>query len=54
MRKVTRRDKQDFSDYVKMLTNQQVIGVYEKEKAANRQTYARIAAAEAKKRGIDL
>jgi hypothetical protein len=54
MAKITRKDKQEFSLYVKALTDQQVIGVYEKEKKANRMTYAKIAMAEADKRGISL
>jgi hypothetical protein len=43
-----------FRGYLKTVTDAQVRGCYEKEKAADREDYAELCVAEAERRGIDL
>jgi hypothetical protein len=52
--RITEQDREEFAAYCRSVTDAQVRGVYEKEKAANRKVYAAIAKAEADRRGIDL
>jgi hypothetical protein len=49
---MTWRDMQSFELYLKNCTNNQVLGVLEKEKSAGRKEYAVLAKMEAKERGI--
>ena len=46
------RDRLDFTRYLALCTDAQVRGVWEKEKAARRHDYARLATDEAEARGI--
>lgn len=48
------KDHDEFVGYLKACTDNQVRGVYEKEKAAGRKDYAELAKQEAERRGIDL
>ena len=54
MKRVTLRDKKEFTGYLRACTDRQVQGVYDKESQAARRVYARLAEAEATKRGIAL
>lgn len=47
-------DRDDFVQYLKACTDNQVRGVFEKEKAAGRDDYAELAKHEAELRGISL
>lgn len=51
---MTKADQADFTQYLKGCTDNQVRGVYEKEKAAGRDEYAELAKHEAELRGISL
>ena len=48
------QDIREFTDYLHACTNNQVIGVYNKEKKAGRKKYTELAVLEAQRRGIDL
>jgi hypothetical protein len=48
------QDRQEFIAYLRNCTNNQVQGVYDKEKAAGRKDYAELALQEAERRGIEL
>lgn len=52
--RVTEQDKTEMAAYLRNCTDQQVRGVYEKEHAANRRTYARLAVEEGLRRGFDV
>jgi hypothetical protein len=47
-------DEDEFAAYLKACTDNQVRGVYEKEVSAGRPDYAKLAKAEAERRGVDL
>lgn len=47
------RDRSEFQSYLRDCTDRQVIGVYEKEKAAGRKDYAALAEIEAVRRNLD-
>jgi hypothetical protein len=49
---MTTQDKRDFNEYLRMCTDQQVLGVYEKERNAGRRSYAALARAEAQRRNL--
>lgn len=51
---MTRKDKIEFRLYLRQCTDQQVRGVYEKERSAGRRAYADLAADEAEQRGISV
>jgi hypothetical protein len=51
---MTADEMREFRGYLKLCTNNQVRGVYEKEKKAGRDDYAELAVAEAERRGIEL
>lgn len=51
---INAKDIKDFAAYLRQCTDNQVKGVYEKEKEANRDEYAALAILEAIKRGINL
>jgi hypothetical protein len=51
---MTAQDMREFRGYLKNCTDNQVQGVYDKEKAAGRDDYAELAKAEAERRGIYL
>jgi hypothetical protein len=51
---VTRRDINQFQQYLRQCTDRQVIGVYEKERAAGRRAYVQLAALEMAKRRLDV
>lgn len=51
---ITAKDIREFNGYLKNCTDNQVRGVYEKERDAEREEYAELARAEAERRGIDL
>jgi hypothetical protein len=51
---ITAKDIREFNLYLKNCTDNQVRGVYEKERDAGRDEYAELAKAEAEKRGISL
>lgn len=51
---LTAQDIREFTGYLRQCTDKQVRGVYEKEKAANRDEYATLAEIEAERRGISL
>lgn len=51
---MTKRDRLEFTLYVKTCTDAQVRGVYEKESAAGRKAYAQLALLEAARRGIEI
>ena len=44
-------DAEDFSGYLRNCSDQQVQGVYDKEKSAGREAYAQLAVVEAQRRG---
>lgn len=46
------RDRKDFEGYLKQCTDNQVFGVYEKEKLANRKDYLELAISELKNRSL--
>ena len=48
------QDHNEFVEYLKACTDNQVRGVYEKETAAGRKDYAELAKQEAERRGIEL
>lgn len=54
MSKLNKRDRKEFSQYLAQCTDDQVRGVYEKEKAAQRRAYSSLAKDEAAKRGISI
>lgn len=43
---MTKRDREEFVQYLKACTDRQVLGVYEKEERAGREEYAALAHAE--------
>ncbi len=49
---MTQQDKEDFVLFLNHCTDQQVLGVYEKERNAGRRAYARLAREEAARRGL--
>jgi hypothetical protein len=49
----TNRQLAEFASYLRQCTNDQVIGVYEKERAAHRRTYERLAREEVIRRQIE-
>ncbi len=49
---MTTQDERDFNEYLRLCTDQQVLGVYEKERNAGRRGYAALARAEAKRRNL--
>lgn len=51
---MTKREESEFRGYLRHCTDNQVRGVYEKEKIANRTDYMRLAEIEAAHRGIYL
>lgn len=51
---MTDKDRIEFIGYLRVCTNNQVIGVYEKEKKANRDDYVRLVQLEAQWRGVFL
>lgn len=51
---LTASDIREFSGYLHNCSDQQVQGVYDKEKAAGRLAYAELAVREATRRGIPL
>lgn len=50
----TEQDRAEARAYLRMCTDRQVQGVYDKERAAGREVYAELAEAEAERRGITL
>lgn len=54
MERTTSEDLEEFMDYLKTLSNSQVQGCYDKERAANRHHYAVLCRAEAERRGMEL
>ena len=52
--KLSAKDIREFNEYLTNCTDDQVRGVWEKEKRAGRDTYAELAVAEANKRRIYL
>jgi hypothetical protein len=51
---ITAQDMREFRAYLRICTDRQVQGVYEKERDAGREAYAELARAEAERRGIEL
>ena len=51
---MTEADREDFRGYLRNITDAQVRGCYEKEKAANRKGYVKLCHEEAERRGISL
>jgi hypothetical protein len=51
---MTEQEQDEFRGYLENCTNNQVQGVYDKEKAAGRREEMALAVAEAKRRGIEL
>lgn len=51
---MTDREEQEFRSYLRQCTDWQVVGVFEKEHAAGRLDYMRLAEIEAACRKIDL
>jgi hypothetical protein len=49
---MTPQDKRDFNEYLRLCTDRQVLGVYEKERNAGRRGYAELARAEAQRRNL--
>jgi len=49
---VTKRDKAEFEGFLRQCTDRQVLGVLEKERAADRKDYAGLAANEAARRSL--
>ena len=52
MSRLTKADKEDFQLYLRNCTDAQVWGVYEKERAARRVGYMRLAEEELKRRNL--
>lgn len=53
-RPMTAQDRKEFKSYLRSCTDKQVQGVYDKERAAGRSTYAEMAQDEAERREIQL
>jgi hypothetical protein len=51
---MTAQDMKEFRSYLKVCTDAQVQGVYDKETEAGREDYAELAVAEAEMRQLDL
>jgi hypothetical protein len=51
---LTARDIREFSQYLRLCTDRQVRGVYEKEKEAGRDDYAALAELELQARHLDV
>lgn len=51
---MSKSDRENFRLYLRQCTNNQVIGVYQKEVAACREEYVELAYNEASRRGIEL
>jgi len=51
---ISGKDIREFRLYLKQCTDRQVEGVFEREKAAGRETYMELARAEAEHRGITI
>jgi hypothetical protein len=51
---MTRQERSEFIAYLRQCTNNQVVGVYEKERAAGRDEETDLAMNEALRRGIHL
>lgn len=49
---MTAQDRREFEGYLRACTDAQVRGVWDKERAAGRADYVRLAASEAKRRGL--
>lgn len=49
---MTEQDRVEFDLYLKAMTNKQVLGVYQKERDADRKDYAELAYLELCKRGM--
>lgn len=49
---MTSKDRDEFIQYLRGITDQQVLGVLAKERAAGRSDYAQLAREEARKRGL--
>lgn len=49
---MTNKDKEEFNQYLANCTDNQVFGVYQKEKGAGREDYAELAYLELIKRGL--
>lgn len=49
---MTDQERKEFARYLRNCTDQQVVGVWEKERAAGRDDYAALAVAEAGRRDI--
>jgi hypothetical protein len=49
---ITAKDIREFRSYLRACTDEQVRGVYEKEKQAGRDEYATLAEIEAQRRGL--
>lgn len=52
MPRITKTDKEEFANYLRDLTDQQVRDVLEKETNANRKVYIRLAQDEMTRRGL--
>lgn len=52
MARASKRDRDEFRAYLHACTDSQVLGVWDKEKAAGRRMYAGLAEAEARRRGL--
>jgi hypothetical protein len=52
--RVTEQDKTEFRGYLRNCTDEQVRGVYQKERDAGRRTYAQLAVEEGLRRGFDV
>lgn len=50
---MTGEDIREFTEYLRNCTDNQVVGVLEKERAAGRETYAVLAEAEAARRNLE-
>ena len=51
---MTAQDEREFRGYLRQCSDRQVIGVYEKERAASRTDYMRLAEIEAARRGLEV
>lgn len=51
---MTKQERDNFKAYLRACSDNQVQGVYDKEKAANRSEEMELAVAEAERRGIEL
>lgn len=47
-------DRKEFAAFCRQATDSQLLAIHEKEKAARRQAYARLAQEEAARRGLSL